>query len=119
MIVCATDNARVLLAVQENANFVRRHDACVGRMYRRRIMLAPLTSEPIALAARCVHRIESGRGVEIVCVRGAIWVTQERDPRDFVLMAGQSAVLDKAGLAVVYAFKDALITAGAAWQLPA
>jgi Protein of unknown function (DUF2917) len=83
------------------------------------IMLAPLTSEPIALAARCVHRIESARGVEIACVHGAIWVTQERDPRDWVLMAGQSAVLDKAGLAVVYAFKDALITAGAAWQLPA
>ena len=82
-------------------------------------MLAPLTSEPIALAARCVHRIESAQGVEIACVRGAIWVTQERDLRDWVLMAGQSTVLERVGLAVVYAFKDALITLGAGWQPPA
>ena len=82
-------------------------------------MLAPLTSEPVTLAARCVHRIESAKGMEVACVRGAIWVTQERDPRDWVLMAGQSAVLERTGLAVVYAFKDALITVGAAWQLPA
>ena len=79
-------------------------------------MLAPFTSEPVALAARCVHRIESAKGMEIACVRGAIWVTQERDLRDWILMAGQSVVLERAGLAVIYAFKDALIISGAAWQ---
>jgi hypothetical protein len=34
-------------------------------------------------------------------------------------MAGQSVVLERAGLAVIFAFKDALITSGAARQLPA
>ncbi len=81
-------------------------------------MLAPFPSQPIALAARSVHRIEGAKGLEIACVRGAIWVTQERDQRDWVLMAGQCVVLERPGLAVVYAFKDALITVGAAWQLP-
>ncbi|MBO0740495.1 MAG: DUF2917 domain-containing protein [Hyphomicrobiaceae bacterium] len=80
--------------------------------------MAPLVSEPIALAARCVHRIESAKGMEVACVRGAIWVTQERDWRDWVLLAGQSVVLERAGLALVYAFKDALITSGVAWQPP-
>src|SRR5262245_10088300 len=88
-------------------------------MHEELIMLAPFTSEPIALAARSVHRVESAKGVQIACVRGAIWVTQERDPRDWVLMAGQSVVLERAGLAVVFAFKDALITSVAAQQLPA
>ena len=82
-------------------------------------MLAPLTSEPIALAVRCVHRIESARGMEVACVRGATWVTQERDPRDVVLLAGQSVVLETPGLALVYAFTDAVLTVGAAWHLPA
>ena len=82
-------------------------------------MLAQLSLESIALAARCVHRIENAKGMEIACVRGATWVTQERDPRDLILAAGQSVVLDKAGLAVIYAFRDALITVGAAWQRPA
>jgi hypothetical protein len=82
-------------------------------------MLAPLTLEPIALAAQSVHRIENAKGIRISCVRGAVWITQERDPRDMILAAGQSLVLDRPGLAVVYAFKDAVITLGAAWQLPA
>ena len=75
-------------------------------------MLAPLTLEPIALAARSVHRIENAKGVRVSCVRGATWITQERDQRDMILAAGQSFVLDRPGLAVVYAFKDAVITVG-------
>ena len=82
-------------------------------------MLATLTLEPITLATRSVHRIENAKGIRVPCVRGAIWVTQEDDPRDLILAAGQSVVLDRPGLAVVYAFEDAVITVGAAWQLPA
>jgi|SRR6476619_545440 hypothetical protein len=82
-------------------------------------MLAPLTIEPIALAARSVHRIENAKGTEVSCVRGPIWITQARDSRDLILAAGQSVVLDRPGLAIVYAFKDAMITLGAALRLPA
>jgi len=82
-------------------------------------MLAPLELEPIALAARSVHRIDNGKGTKVTCVTGVVWVTQEHDARDIILSAGQSAVLDRRGLAVVFAFKDALITTGSAQQLPA
>ena len=82
-------------------------------------MLAPLELEPIALAARSVHRIENGRDMQVSCARGVVWITQERDPRDLILSAGQSVVLDRPGLAVVFAFKDAMITVGGALQLPA
>jgi hypothetical protein len=82
-------------------------------------MLAPLELEPIALEARSVHRIDNGKGTKVTCVAGAVWVTQEHDARDIILSAGQSAVLDRRGLAVVFAFKDALITTGSAQQLPA
>ena len=82
-------------------------------------MLAPLELEPIALEARTVHRIDNGKGMQVTCVTGVVWVTQEHDSRDIILAAGQSAVLDRRGLAVVFAFKDALITVGVALQLPA
>jgi Protein of unknown function (DUF2917) len=82
-------------------------------------MLAPLELDPIALQARTVHRIDNGRGQQVTCVKGVVWVTQEHDSRDIILSAGQSAILDRPGLAVVYAFKDALVTVGAAMQLPA
>ena len=81
-------------------------------------MLAPLMLEPIALAARSVHRIEDAKGTKVSCVRGATWITQERDGRDLILASGQSIVLDRRGVAVVYAFQDAVITVGPAWQLP-
>jgi Protein of unknown function (DUF2917) len=89
----------------------------LGAHAQEMIMLAPITIEPITLAAQSVHRIENARGAEVCCVRGVTWVTQERDPRDLILAAGQSIVLDRPGLAVVYAFKDAVITVGAASQL--
>ena len=60
-------------------------------------MLAPFTLEPIALPARSVHRIENAKGVRVSCVRGATWVTQERDTRDMILASGQSVVLDRPG----------------------
>jgi hypothetical protein len=82
-------------------------------------MLAPLTLEPISVAARTVHRIENARGIRVSCIRGATWITQESDPRDIILASGQSVVLDRTGLAIAYAFKDAVITLGTAWQLPA
>ena len=62
-------------------------------------MLAPLPLEPISLAARSVHRIENAKGIRVSCVRGVAWITQERDPRDLILAAGQSVVLDRPGLA--------------------
>jgi hypothetical protein len=81
-------------------------------------MLAPLTLKSVALPARSVHRIDNAKGIRVACVRGATWITQQSDPRDLIVAAGQSIVLDRPGLAVVYAFKDAVITVGAALQLP-
>lgn len=82
-------------------------------------MLAPLVLEPIALAARSVHRIEDARGMKVSCVRGVTWITQENDGRDLILASGQSVVLDRPGVAVVYAFQNAVITVGPGWRLPA
>jgi hypothetical protein len=75
--------------------------------------------EPITLAARNTHRIENGKGLEVACLRGVAWVTQANDERDIILSAGQSFVLDRRGVAVVYALKDVALTVAAAWQMPA
>jgi hypothetical protein len=77
------------------------------------IMRPLLDIKPIALAARSVHRIENGKGSEVLCLKGTVWITQEKDPRDILLSSGQSFVLDHKGVAIVYALKDAAITIGA------
>ena len=47
--------------------------------------------------------IDNGEGFTVECLEGALWITQSNDPRDIVLKAGQSFVLDKPGLALVCA----------------
>ena len=47
--------------------------------------------------------IDNGEGLTVECLEGAVWITQSNDPRDIVLNAGQSFVLDKSGLALVCA----------------
>src|SRR5262249_43310622 len=47
-----------------------------------------------------------GRGSSVQCVFGSLWVTQDGDPRDIVLGAGENFTLDRDGLAIVYATID-------------
>jgi hypothetical protein len=47
--------------------------------------------------------INDGEGLTVECLEGAVWITQSNDPRDVVLNAGESFVLDRPGLALVCA----------------
>jgi hypothetical protein len=78
-----------------------------------------LDIKTVRLAARAVHRIEDGKGLQITAVGGSVWVTQARDARDVILARGQSFILDRNGRAVVYALKDAVIVVGPAGHIAA
>ncbi|MGD8399160.1 MAG: DUF2917 domain-containing protein [Anaerolineae bacterium] len=45
----------------------------------------------------------------IVCLQGRVWITQERDPRDYVLTAGEFFVVNQPGSVLVQAMVDARI----------
>jgi hypothetical protein len=47
--------------------------------------------------------INDGQGLAVACIEGTVWITQSNDPRDIVINAGQSFLLDKQGLALVAA----------------
>lgn len=57
--------------------------------------------------------VVDGRGAAMRCELGTLWVTQDGDPRDIVLGAGQSFVLDRDGVAIVYATDDAELSLAA------
>jgi hypothetical protein len=78
-----------------------------------------LDIRPITLPARSVYRIEGGKGLQITSVGGPVWLTQANDPRDIVLDRGRSFILDRKGLAVVYALGDASIVVGPAGHISA
>lgn len=78
-----------------------------------------LDIQPIRLPARAVHRIDGGKGQQITAISGVVWVTQAKDERDVVLTKGQTFLLDRPGLAVVYALKEAAIVVGPAGHISA
>jgi len=78
-----------------------------------------LEVRPIRLPAHSVHRIERGKGLQITSVGGTVWVTQANDPRDIILGRGRTFILDRQGVAVVYALDDASIVVGPAGHITA
>jgi Protein of unknown function (DUF2917) len=69
---------------------------------------------PVRLPARSVHCVEDGKGLEIPAVGGSVWITQAYDRRDMILTQGQSFMLDRQGLVVIYALEKPAIVVGPA-----
>lgn len=62
-----------------------------------------MNSAPIILAPGEVLRLERPRGLEVHCEAGHLWITEEAQPDDVWLAAGQRVRLVGDGLAVLEA----------------
>ena len=58
------------------------------------------------LAKGQLHRIHDGQGLRVQCLSGCLWLTQESDPRDVVLEAGDAFTIDRAGNTYLSALAD-------------
>ena len=58
------------------------------------------------LAKGRIRRVHHPLGRRVECVSGALWVTQDGDPRDIVLTAGDSFAFDQRGDALISALDD-------------
>ncbi len=59
------------------------------------------------LAGGLWHMRGDQRWRVIICVRGMVWVTQERDLQDYVLEAGQAFIVTQPGQVLVQALETA------------
>ncbi|HUG25951.1 DUF2917 domain-containing protein [Piscinibacter sp.] len=57
------------------------------------------------LPRRAMLRLADMAGVELVCVSGTIWLTLDGDPKDIVLLPGDSFVTAHRRPAIVYALE--------------
>jgi hypothetical protein len=120
MIVCAAHKTALRWVQHTDLIMDRPINQCATRMYPEVAMQHVLEIRPVALPARSVYRIDGGKGLQITSVAGTVWVTQANDPRDVILGRGRSFILDRKGVAVVYALGgDAAIVVGPAGHVTA
>jgi len=55
------------------------------------------------LRPREVLRVYDPLGARVECVRGGLWITQDRDYEDHFLSANDAIVLDRRGLTLIHA----------------
>ena len=58
---------------------------------------------PIRLDKDVLLPLRGAVGTGVDLFDGSVWITQQDDPRDIVLVAGDSFVFDRPGLAIVQA----------------
>ena len=68
---------------------------------------APMRGTTIALAAGALLRLAGPRGLQVTCEKGHLWITEEDQPDDVWLAAGQRVALVGDGLAVLEAKGEA------------
>jgi hypothetical protein len=74
-----------------------------------RIMELNVNNAGIFLAEAQTLRVNDGFLVSVDCVDGCLWITQDNDPRDIILAGGESFILDRSGVALLFAFRPSTI----------
>ncbi len=71
-----------------------------------------LEGATVQLPAGALLRLEGPRGLQVTCEAGHVWITEEDQPDDVWLAAGQRVRLVGEGLAVLEAKGDARLRIG-------
>ena len=73
-------------------------------------MKIEFSASGMVLGAGQLLSLDDAVGVRIASQGGSVWITQDGDPRDIVLRAGESFELDRATAVIVQAIDAAVVT---------
>ena len=68
-----------------------------------------LESPVLALEAGQVLTLDDARGTRIQPRQGSVWITEEGEPQDFIVEAGQAFVVKRHGRTLVQALVDSRV----------
>ena len=72
-------------------------------------MKIELAAPGLMLSANQVLALPEAQGACVTSESGTVWITQDGDPRDIVLQAGETACLEREATTLVQAFSPARI----------
>ncbi|MBE0614983.1 MAG: DUF2917 domain-containing protein [Burkholderiales bacterium] len=73
-------------------------------------MRIELNQDGLCMKPGQLLRVHGGAGNAIVCHSGSVWLTQKGDPRDIVLGAGETFVLERRGPTLVQALEQSAVS---------
>ena len=73
-------------------------------------MQIEINRSTLSLAREGLVAIRDGQGTRIVCHAGSLWITQECDLKDAVIVAGESFTVRNPGLTLVTALSASELT---------
>jgi hypothetical protein len=82
---------------------------CWWRALLRRVAGLGVDLFRVRLTAGQELQLHEVAGWTVVCRSGVVWITQETDARDIFLNGGEGFALDRGGLAIVRACRDAMV----------
>lgn len=81
----------------DTARFTRNQPATLPetvQLNRRKLYLVHVKSHP----------------VEILCLRGQVYITQERDAKDYLLTSGQRLIASRPGIVIIEAYENSQVS---------
>ena len=69
-------------------------------------MNTDLDLSAISLNQGQLRRVQDAKGLCVQCLRGTLWLTQESDPRDVILEAGDTFTIERNGASYLQALSD-------------
>ena len=77
-------------------------------------MKTPTQATPLFLSKGAISVFSDTAATEVRCEKGLLWLTQDNDPRDIVLKAGEVFAPDRRTNVLVYALEEAAFSWGPA-----
>jgi hypothetical protein len=81
-----------------------------GRKLEVLTMQIEINRSTLSLAREGLVAIRDGQGTRIVCNAGSLWITQECDPKDAIITAGESFTVRNPGLTLLTALSASEVT---------
>jgi len=82
--------------------------AHANESHRPRAAAEPVTD--MQLDRKDICRLEGRkRGPAVTCLEGAVWITQAGDPRDHILVAGEKFAVNRRGVVLLEAVREARV----------